>query len=105
LHGVYNGEGNLESIYFTPGNVYDNRAFAELIVNLEGIFVFDAGYLLKQDELARFFEVEKRLYIATRNNMKRLVTKTRHQLFKRRSMIENVWNTLKVRMNMAYSFT
>jgi hypothetical protein len=104
LHGVCTGEGDLENFYFTSGNVHDNRAVPDLIVNLEGIFVCDAGYLLKQDELARFFEAEKRLYIATRNNMKRLMTKAQHQLFKRRSVIENVWNTLKVRMNMAYSF-
>jgi hypothetical protein len=36
--------------------------------------------------------------------MKRLMTKAQHKLFKRRSVIENVWNTLKERMNMAYSF-
>ena len=30
--------------------------------------------------------------------------KAQHELFKRRSVIENVWNTLKERMNMAYSF-
>lgn len=104
LHGVCNSEGDLESFFFTPGNVHDNRALKDLIINLEGIFVCDAGYLLKQEELVRFFEAEKRLYIATRNNMKRLMTKAQHQLFKRRSVIENVWNTLKVRMNMAYSF-
>ena len=104
LHGVCNAEGGLESIFFTPGNVHDNRALKDLILNLEGIFVCDAGYLLKKDELERFFEGEKRLYIATRKNMKRLMTKAQHQLFKRRSVIENVWNTLKERINMAYSF-
>ena len=81
-----------------------HRALADLILNLEGIFVCDAGYLLKKEELEKFFEAEKRLYIATRNNMKRLMTKEQHELFKRRSVIENVWNTLKERMNMAYSF-
>ena len=104
LHGVCNAEGELESIFFTAGNVKDNRALADLILNLEGIFVCDAGYLLKKEELEKFFEAEKRLYIATRNNMKRLLTKEQHELFKRRSVIENVWNTLKERMNMAYSF-
>ncbi len=104
LHGVCNVEGELEHIFFTPGNVHDNRALGNLIVNLEGIFVCDAGYLLNKEELERFFEAEKRLYIATRNNMKRLMTEAQHQMFKRRSVIENVWNTLKVRMNMVYSF-
>ena len=104
LHGVCNREGGLESIFFTPGNVHDNRALSNLIMNLEGIFVCDAGYLLKQEELVKFFEAEKLLYIATRKNMKRLMTKAQYQLFKCRSVIENVWNTLKVRMNMAYSF-
>lgn len=104
LHGVCNRDGELESIFFTPGNVKDNRALDDLIVNLEGIFVCDAGYLLKEEELVRFFESEKRLYIATRVNMKRLMTKAQHELFKHRSVIENVWNTLKERMNMVYSF-
>ena len=35
--------------------------------------------------------------------MKRLMSKEQHEFFKRRSVIENVWNTLKERMNMAYS--
>ena len=84
--------------------MHDNRALADLIVNLEGIFVCDAGYLLKQEELAWFFEAEKLLYIATRKNMKRIMMKEQYQFFKRRSVIENVWNTLKERLNMAYSF-
>jgi hypothetical protein len=104
LHGVCNSEGDLENIFFTPGNVKDNRVLRDLLVDLEGIFVCDAGYLLKKEELEKFFEEEKWLYIATRNNMKRLMTKAQYELFKRRSVIENVWNTLKERMNMAYSF-
>jgi hypothetical protein len=40
---VYNSAGALENIFFTPGNVHDNRALADLIVDLEGIFVCDAG--------------------------------------------------------------
>jgi len=104
LHGVCNRDGELESIFFTPGNVKDNRALDELIVNLGGIFVCDAGYLLREKELERFFESEKKLYIATRVNMKRLMTKTQHELFRKRSIIESIWNTLKERMNMVYSF-
>ena len=76
----------------------------ELIVNLEGLFVCDAGYLLKEEEMKRFFEEEKILYIATRKNMKRLMTKEQRELFKQRSIIENVWNILKERMNLVYSF-
>jgi len=70
--------------------VKDNRALADLILNLEGLVVCDAGYLLKKEELEKFFKAKKRLYIATRNNMKRLMTKAQHQLFKRQSVIENV---------------
>lgn len=78
LPGVCNSVGDLESVFFTPGNVHDNRVLKDLIVNLEGIFVCDAGYLLKQDELEKFFEAGKPLYIAMRNNMKRLMTKAQH---------------------------
>jgi hypothetical protein len=34
LHGVCNSEGALESIFFTPGNVHDNRVLKDLTVNL-----------------------------------------------------------------------
>jgi hypothetical protein len=39
------------------------------------------------------------------SNMKRLTTKTQHQLLKRRSVIENELNALKEWMNMVYFFT
>jgi hypothetical protein len=41
LHGVCNTEGNLQGIFFTPGNVQDSRAVADVILNLEGLFVCD----------------------------------------------------------------
>lgn len=103
MHGVYTREGDLENIFFTPGNVHDNKALCDLIVNLKGIFVCDAGYLLKEKDLAEFFEEEKRLYIAARNNMKRLMSREQHEMLKRRSIIENIWNVLKERLSLAYS--
>ncbi len=104
LHGACNRDGELENIFFSPGNVKDNKALDKLIVNLEGILVCDAGYLLKENDLEPSFESEKKLYIATRVNMKRLMSKSQHELFRKRSVIESVWNTLKERMNMVYSF-
>ncbi|MGQ9617013.1 MAG: hypothetical protein ACUVWJ_11515 [Spirochaetota bacterium] len=87
MYGVCNTDEELEIIFFTSGNVKDNRAVADMIVYLERIFLCSAGYLLNQEELVRFFESEKRLYIATRVNMKRLMTKTKCGLFKRRRVI------------------
>jgi len=47
LHAVCINDGALENIFFTPGNTHKNSAPADLIVNLEGIFVFTVEYLLK----------------------------------------------------------
>ena len=50
-----------------------------------------------QDVFQRIFEKGICLYIATRKNMKRIMTKGQHQLFKMRSMIETLWGILKER--------
>lgn len=94
MHGVCNSDGELEIIFFTSENVKDKWALTGMLVNLKGIFVCNTGYLLNQEELARFFDSEKRQYIAMRVNMKRLVAKAKYKLFKRLSVIENVLNTL-----------
>jgi hypothetical protein len=42
---------------------------------LEGVFVGDAGYVLRQQEFKKLFEVHKRIISAARKNMKRLMTR------------------------------
>jgi hypothetical protein len=104
LHGVCNIFGQLENIYFTTGSVHDNQVLNELLNGLEGIFVSDSGYLLKEEDLREFIKLEKQFFTATRKNMKRIMTKEQQTLFKKRSRIETNWNVLKERFNLAYSF-
>jgi len=54
--------------------------------------------------LKKFIKLEKQFFIATRKNMKMLMTKEQQMLFRKRSRIETDWNVLKERFNLAYSF-
>jgi hypothetical protein len=74
LHGVCNAEGNLVSLRFTTGSEHDSREVESLSEGLTGLFIGDAGYLLKQDAFLRLFEKHKRILAAARKNMKRLMT-------------------------------
>lgn len=103
LHAVCDKSGNLVNIFFTAGNVHDNKALDKLILNFKGIFTCDSGYLQKEKDLRNFFDNEQILYIATRKNMKRLMTKEQKALFKERSIIETVWDVLKERFKIIYS--
>lgn len=104
LHGVCNIFGQLENIFFTTGSVHDNQVLDELLIGLEGIFVCDSGYLLKEEDLREFIKLEKQFFIATRKNMKRIMTREQQMLFRKRSRIETDWNVLKERFNLVYSF-
>ena len=61
-----------------------------MIVNPEGIIACVAWYLLTEEDLVKLFKEEKRLFIAARKALKRLITKEQHELFKRRSVIEYI---------------
>lgn len=102
LHGVCNQKGELENIYFTPGNVYDNQVLEDLVEDIFGTIVGDAGYLLKGKDLEKIFKDNRILNIAPRKNMKRLMTERQEKLFKARSIIETTWSVLKERFLLVY---
>ena len=102
LHGACNTEGNLVSLRFTTGSEHDSREAEPLTEGLTGLFVGDAGYLLKQEVFLRLFEKHKRILSAARKNMKRLMTEEQGQLFRRRSIIETVWDVLKERYGLVF---
>jgi hypothetical protein len=56
LHERYDRHGTLLNVLFTLDNVYDNQVSEELTMRLEGLFVVDAGYLLKVEEFQRLYE-------------------------------------------------
>jgi hypothetical protein len=104
LHGVCNMNGELENVFFTAGNVHDNKVLKEVLVDIKGIFVCDSGYLLKSEDLNNFINENKEFFIATRKNMKRMMTTEQKELFKKRSRIETDWDVLKERFDIVYTF-
>jgi Transposase DDE domain len=69
LLGVCNIFGGLENIYFTSGNIHDNRVLNELLKDINGVFVCDSGYLLNEENLKKFMDLNKEFFIATRKNI------------------------------------
>lgn len=60
LQGVCTKDGTLVKICFRPGSEHDSKAFDDSTKGLEGTFVTDAGYLLKESELKEMFESGRR---------------------------------------------
>ena len=95
LHGACDALGNFVNLRFTTGSEHDNRQTEPLADGLTGIFVGDAGYMLKQDAFTRLFEKHKRILAAARKNMKRLITEEQRLMFKKRNIIETQWGVVK----------
>ena len=102
LHGACDTRGRLVSLRFTAGNEHDSQEAEPLTGGLTGLFVGDAGYLLKQEAFIRLFEKHRRILAAARRNMKRLMTEDQGRLFRRRSAIETVWGVLKERYGLVF---
>ena len=97
VHGVCDVWGNLVNVRFTTASVHDNQQVESLTEGLSGLFVGDAGYLLKQQVFQRLLGRHKRILAASRKNMKRFMTEEQGRLLRNRSMIEMVWGVLKER--------
>jgi hypothetical protein len=102
LHGVCDAWGNLVNLRFTTGSEHDSQQAELLTDGLSGVFVGDAGYLLKQEVFVRLFEKHKRILSAARKNMKRLMSKEQGLLLRKRSIIETVWDVLKERYGLVF---
>ena len=102
LHGVCDAFGNLENVRFATGSEHDSQQVESLTEGLSGLFVGDAGYLLRLEVFQRLFEKHKRILAASRKNMKRLMTAEQCALFKKRNIIETVWDVLKERYGLEF---
>jgi len=91
LHGVCTEDGTLVKICFRAGSEHDSKAFDSATKGLVGLFVTDAGYLLKEEELEKMYASARKPVTATRKNMKRIMTKEQFHLLRNRNIIENVW--------------
>ena len=102
LHGVCTKDGTLVKICFTTGSEHDSKAFDSTTKGLVGLFVTDAGYLLKEEELEKMYASARKPVTATRKNMKRIMTKEQFRLLRNRNIIENVWSVMKLNYNLIY---
>ena len=96
LHIITDLEGRLLSIMLTKGDTDDREVVLELSLDLEGIFIADAGYI-SQDLTERFYTENKRILFAKpRANMKKLATLLDVYLYDTRMMIELNFRNLKM---------
>jgi hypothetical protein len=102
LHGVCTKAGELVDLFFTSGNVHDSQTVSETTKELEGLFVGDAGYLLKEEVFWELYNRHRHIMSASRKNMKRVMTGEQKQLLRERSCIETVWDVLKERFQLVY---
>ena len=100
LHIVINDKGKILSLKVTPGNVSDknHKVVLNLLKGIRGTVVADAGYqsnplkeTLKQRDINFFTAVTK--------PMKKLMTKTQHNLLKSRQLVETIIGKIKYRKN------
>lgn len=97
LHAVCDSLGRLVSLMITPGNTDDRKFVIKLLKGLKGTVVGDAGYVSK--ELMKELSEQGILFLTgVRKNMKRLMTKSQHELLKLRQRIEGVFCNLKYRL-------
>jgi hypothetical protein len=100
--GVCTKRGDLMDVFFTTGGVHDSQVAAELTKEPEGVFVGDAGYLLKEEVFRGLYERHRHIMSATRKNMKRVMSGEQKQLPRDRSRIETVRDVLKERFQLVY---
>jgi hypothetical protein len=102
LHGACDEKGTLMNLVFSTGSVHDSRVVEDTTNALEGLFVCDAGYILKEDVFQSLYEKHRHIMSATRKNMKRVMTQEQGRLFRMRNSIETVWGVLKQRFELVY---
>ena len=102
MQGICTADGTLVWLCFRPGSEHDSKTFVDITEGFEGIFVTDAGYLLKEDDLKKMYESGRKTCTATKKNMNRPMAKEQFQLLLKRNRIENVWPVMKMNYNLIY---
>jgi IS5 family transposase len=99
LHAVCNEDHEIVSLQITTASVDDRDPIPALAKQLQGVLIADAGYV--GEELRE--ELRKagiHLFAAPRKNMKKLMSKAQHFLFKKRQSIERVFSVIKTRLGL-----
>ena len=99
LHVICNQWMQILDFRITPGNVDDRDGLEMIWADVLGTIVADAGYLGKERQ-EKAQTLGKHLFAAARANMKKLMTKTQHELLKMRQCVETVFAVLKQRFGL-----
>jgi hypothetical protein len=103
LHGIVDINGNFLNISISSGNIDDRIPLEDLFLGLQGIGLFDAGYVMSQTIIDDFVNKKIFIFSSTRNNMKKLMTKKQHIILKKREIVETAWDILKDRLGIVTS--
>jgi len=102
LHIICNELMQILSFRITAGNIDDRKGLDMIWNNIFGLIIADAGYLGKNwQEKAK--NLGKQLFTAVKANMKKIMTKTQHQLLKLRQRVETIFSVLKLRLGLETS--
>jgi len=105
LHLVVNHDGEIISIWLTPGNVSDNNkdVVLKMCRNLWGKLFGDKGYI-SQNLFEELFAKGIRLFTTLKRNMKNRLVDIENRLFiMKRGMVESVIELLKSACNIDHT--
>jgi len=102
LHLIVDSLGNLLSTRITTGEVDDRKPVISMLKGILGTLLADVGYV-KADLKYKLFKLGKDFVTCVRKNMKQLMSKSQHQLLKKRQWVEICLSNLKDRLKIATS--
>lgn len=99
LHIIVNELLHILNFKITTATVDERVALEMMWSDIFGMIIADAGYMGKEwAEKAK--NLGKNLFAAVRKNMKKMMTKAQHQLFRMRQKVEIVFSVLKLRLGL-----
>ncbi len=99
LHIISNELMQILNLKITTATFDERKALEMMWDNIFGTIVADAGYVGKKyQEKAR--KNGKILFTCVRANMKKIMTKTQHQILRLRQKVETVFSVLKLRLGL-----
>ena len=99
LHIISNELMQILNLKITTATYDERKALEMMWDNIFGTIVADAGYVGKKyQEKAR--KNGKILFTCVRANMKKVMTKTQHQILRLRQKVETVFSVLKLRLGL-----
>lgn len=95
LHATIDLQGRILATQITSANANDREVLKKMNVDVNGIFIADAGYVGAELEKEFYIENKRILYTCMRSNMKKIATFLDIELLKTRMRIEDNFGNLK----------